>query len=491
MLSGKKYLINSLIRGTDIQKEQGAIFLFLGILLLGLLIFSIATESIILWAFPIIVIFLLWTVQHTKGFLFLLHAMIPLSMEVELPGGFSTDLPDEPMMILMMGLILLMILRNHNVITARTIFHPITLLLLLHYFWIWTTTFTSQDLFPSIKYSLAKTWYITVFYFGPLLLFTYFRDFKRLITYMLIPLVLVTSYILVKHAFYNFSFEMANKVVYPFFRNHVNSSAIMVTFLPFVWMLTRLKKQTYTNRLLLMSTIPLLMSGIFFSYTRAAILSLFIGISVYFLVKKRWMKYALGIASVVTVMLLSSWIMNNKYLEFRPNFEHTVTHTEFGNLLSATYKLEDISTMERVYRWVAGYHMLMDRPAMGFGPSNFYNHYKSYTLHGFRTYVSDNPERSGVHSYYLMVAIEQGLVGFILFIVLCFFVILYGESLYHRLKEKDLKLLVMSAVVSFVIILSILIMNDMIETDKVGPFFFLSMAILVFAEGYDKSKKTQ
>jgi len=40
----------------------------------------------------------------------------------------------------------------------------------------------------------------------------------------------------------------------------------------------------------------------------------------------------------------------------------------------------------------------------------------------------------------------------------------------------------MASGVSFAVILSILLINDMIETDKVGSFFFIAMALVVHAD---------
>ena len=71
--------------------------------------------------------------------------------------------------------------------------------------------------------------------------------------------------------------------------------------------------------------------------------------------------------------------------------------------------MEDISTMERVYRWVAGVEMVKDKPIFGFGPGTFYSAYKAYTLSSFQTYVSDNVDHSTVHNYFLLTFIEQGL----------------------------------------------------------------------------------
>jgi hypothetical protein len=46
----------------------------------------------------------------------------------------------------------------------------------------------------------------------------------------------------------------------------------------------------------------------------------------------------------------------------------------------------------------------------------------------------------------------------------------------------------MTALLSTIIIHSILLINDMIETDKVGSFFFMCMAILVNMDLARKSK---
>jgi O-antigen ligase len=87
--------------------------------------------------------------------------------------------------------------------------------------------------------------------------------------------------------------------------------------------------------------------------------------------------------------------------------------------------------MERVYRWVAAAYMIQDRPYSGFGPGNFYFNYQKYTVSSFKTYVSDNPERSGIHNYFLMVTVEQGVPGLVFFLLFCLLVIFKGQQVYH------------------------------------------------------------
>jgi len=144
--------------------------------------------------------------------------------------------------------------------------------------------------------------------------------------------------------------------------------------------------------------------------------------------------------------------------------------------------------MERVHRWVAGGRMLADRPILGFGPANFYNTYQDYTLNQFKTYVSNNPEKSGIHNYYLMIAVEQGIFGLLIFLGLLIAALLRGEKLYHRMKDHKSKAIVMAAIISIVVSCAILLINDMLEADKVGPIFYFSLSVLVAYDVIDKKE---
>ena len=62
--------------------------------------------------------------------------------------------------------------------------------------------------------------------------------------------------------------------------------------------------------------------------------------------------------------------------------------------------------------------------------------------------------------------------------LLIFYALAKAEMAYHALKERESKLMLMAGLMSFIVILSLLLINDMIETDKVGPFFFLSLVII-------------
>jgi O-antigen ligase len=227
--------------------------------------------------------------------------------------------------------------------------------------------------------------------------------------------------------------------------------------------------------------------AIYFTYTRAAQGAVLIAIGVYFLVRFKLIKYVLILAAILAIYVVQSVFRSDEYIYLAPEFEKTVSHEEFDNLIEATLKMEDISTMERFHRWVAGYHMVQEKPVMGFGPGNFYPNYKPYTVYSFETYVSDNPDKSGVHNYYLMTLIEQGFIGLFIFLAFITFMLLKGESLYHEIKDPHRKRIVMASMMSIIVILSIILVNDLLEALKVGGLFYLFISFIVIEDIRQKS----
>lgn len=410
---------------------------------------------------------------------YLLFFFIPLTVEVWLPNGTVTDMPTELMTVLLMGIYFLYTLREGRNLRSDFLKHPITLALLLHLGWLFFTAITSQDFLVSFKFSLAKIWYVTTFFFLAGSILKEEKDLRTLTWVVLVPLVFTIFYVLRNHAAVGFSFADINSVMYPFYRNKVAYACMLSIFLPFVWFIRQTYRTWSWQWMVLAAAAVLLLIGIQFSYTRAAYLTLAMAVGAYFVIKWRLMKPVLGVAAVLAVLYVVGMVRHNNYLDHKPVYEKTITHEDFGDLLNSTTKGQDVSTMERVYRWVAGGHMLGERPLLGFGPGTFTAFYKTYTLHGFRTYVSDNKEGSGIHCYYLMTAVEQGYIGALLFVALVFIVLLKGETIYHQTLDPNRKRLVMMVMLTTVVIDGLLLMNDLVETDKIGSFFFLCMAVLV------------
>jgi hypothetical protein len=446
---------------------------------------SVLLESPIPVLLPLGAVFILYALNAPKQLYFLFFFLLPFSVEIQLPGGFATDLPSEPIMIVLMGLSFLYVIRHVRQADFSFLRHPVSLLLIVHVFWILFTALLSTSPLISFKYLLAKSWYLIPFYVFPFLFFNNEKDFRRLFQFLFVGLFLAITFVMIQHSQKAFSFASINDAVKPIFRNHVNYAIMLVALLPYFWYLIKSSSAKWKWPMVFLMCYLLL--SIYLTYTRAAQITALATIAIYFTVKWRLIKHALVAGVIFMTFMVTFLSYNNKYLDFAPDYEKAIAHYSFDDIVSATYKMQDISTVERFYRWIAGFYMVKEKPLIGYGPSTFYSQYHAHTVNSYRTYVSDNPEKSGIHNNYLMVAVEQGIPGLLIMIGIAFLPLIFAEKAYHLLKDPSEKTLVMAAAISYAVIDIVILINDLLEADKVGPFYFLSAAIIVYY--YRKAKR--
>ncbi|MES1215328.1 MAG: O-antigen ligase family protein [Bacteroidota bacterium] len=296
-----------------------------------------------------------------------------------------------------------------------------------------------------------------------------------------ISMLMVTLIALGRHSMFGFHFANINNAVAPFFRNHVNYSAMLVCIVPVFFAFYRLS-QSKRQRVVIALAIIILLTALFFSYARGAWLALAAGLVTYQLIKRRYLIITYITAIILTITFLF-WIKSNdRYLQFTNDYNKTIFHKDFREHLIATYQLKDVSTAERFYRWIAGIRMIKDRPLTGYGPNTFYYNYKIYTVPVFKTWVSKNEDRSTVHNYFLLTAIEQGIPGLIFFLLLFGAMLYYAQLLYHRVQDLFYKTVSVTIAVILVMIAVVNFLSDLIETDKIGSLFFLCLSVLIVTD---------
>ena len=466
--------IISIINGTN-SNERMLFWIIATITMASILISTVSYNPLPL-ALPIGMLFLYFTILYPKHLFYLFFAILPFSIEVEF-GSLGTDLPTEPMMVMLLGVAVIWIVTRTSELDKRLWVHPISLVVVAHLAWIVFTSFFSSYPIVSWKYFLAKLWYVVPFYFLPLMLFKGETGIRKIFSILTPFLFVAIIYVLARHAASDFSFASANHVMRPIFRNHVNYAIMLLAFLPYYVYLIR--TNTGTSTWLKYMGLGLLLMAIYFSFTRAAQMAVLLAYAFYWVVRWRLLKIALCAGLLAITLFIAFVSVENNYMQHAPEFEKAITHKKFDNLVEATTKMQDVSTVERFYRWIAGGYMVDAKPLIGFGPATFFNNYKTYTVTSYKTYVSDNPERSGIHNNYLMIAAEQGLPGLFIMLLMAFLPLLYAEQAYHQSEtEKNKALLMAAATCHFLISLTILI-NDLLEADKIGPFYFLSAAIIV------------
>jgi len=448
-----------------------------------LIVAAIAVASQLWWlpALPVLLLLGIWAFEKPVVLFYVLLASIPWSMEYQFSNALGTDFPDEPLMWLNALIAFILLISQYKRFRQKIGVHPIIWLLLLQLAWAALTIVTSTFPLLSLKYFLAKSWYLAAFVFLPLFLLDTKEGIKTAALVLVTSMSVAIGVTVVRHAAAGFTFATINESLTPFFRNHVNYSALLVCMVPlFVLFIKGTEVRFF--KMLWRVFLCLSLLALYFSYARGAWMALLLGIIAYGLLKKK----ALVAAFLLTLFLMFAavfWLQqNDRYLRYAHNYNKTIFHTDFSEHLVATYQLKDLSTAERFYRWVAGVRMVKDGWKTGFGPNTFYENYKRYTVLAFKTWVSANEDHSTVHNYFLLLLIEQGVFGLLLFLVLLIVAFHTAQRVYHKTTAIFWRRAIAAITVILVMICVVNFLSDLIETDKVGSVFYLCLAVLMVAE---------
>ena len=469
------------------------------LLLLNFIIFLSGVVLTIVWQEPLIMLipfaWLLFPivfeslVVYPEKLFWLLLIVLPLSTELNITPQLGLDFPDEPLLVLLTGITLAKLIHQPKSFPDTIKQHPLFMVLLMYMVWLLISCCYSEESILSTKYLLAKIWYIIPFVLLPQLLLTSQSRIQKMAFCFLVPMLLVVIQTLIRHSFYQFSFEKIQKTLAPFFRNHVNYSSMLVCLLPVGWCIWKLTPTENPNKKWLVYALIIGLTGLVFAYSRGSWMALLLGIAAAWFIKKNLMRWMVFLAIIgVTVSVV--WLVTDKnYFHFAPDHDKTIFHTDFREHMQATVSLKDVSNAERFYRWIAGVRMLAEKPITGFGPNTFYLHYKPFTVGRFETWVSDNKEHSTVHNYFILIALEQGLPGLILFCILYFGMLLHIQKLYRQFQSRFYRMVTLTTGIVLVMIGVINSMSDMIETDKIGSLFWLCLGMIILLEGKCKEER--
>ena len=410
--------------------------------------------------------------------------MIPVSVQI----NFSEDtmaitLPDEPVMWIFLLLFSLVFARNPASLPKWWWKDKLVFVIVLQFIWTMVAVIFSKMLFYSVKFLLVKSWLLVCFFILPLWIFREKKDFIRGFIVMLVPMLATIIVILIHHALLGFKFDKVQKSMSGLYYNHVDYSTVISMFFPLLlvaWPLTR--KKGFFIRVILLIVILLFIAGITFAYARAAVVGIVFAIVVGLAMRARLVNFIMPAFYGLIILLLAYMIPNNKYIEFRPDYNKTYMHKNFTDHLIATFRGKDMSSMERLYRWIAAIRMSKDRPITGYGPRTFYYYYKPYAVTSFQTYVSRNKEHSTTHNYFLYMLVEQGWPAMILYAILMMMIFAKAQKIYHRFKDRFYRIVTIGLAMVIAVGFINNFFSELIENHKVAALFYIPLALLVILD---------
>jgi O-antigen ligase len=442
---------------------------------------AMALQQVLWIAIPFAVLGASLAIANTQIIYYLLIAAVPISINLLQLDLMSLDFPDEPLMLIITALLPLLFLQlKDKFFVTSFINHPLISIMIIWIVWIGITCITSTYPLLSIKYLLAKIWYVVPFLgMTTLVVYNSNANIKKIFLLYFVPLVLMVLFVIYRHSKLGFTFEDVTAACSPYFVNHVSYGSLVSLFVP-ICVGVMLMQKTFSFKWWLMAGMTILfLVAVYLAYSRGAWAAVFFAACLVVAIRLRLVHYFFILFYITITSAVFFLNTQNKYIDFAPHFETGIMHDNLVDHLIATIKGKDISSNERFYRWVAGARMSMLKPIVGYGPNTFYENYKTYTVSNFRTYVSRNEERSTMHNYFLFMLVEQGFVGMGLYALFIFMIFYKGQQLYHTIIDRQLKLVVMSVLCMNGAFFINNTLSELIENDKLGACFFIGIGIIV------------
>ncbi|MBS1629132.1 MAG: O-antigen ligase family protein [Bacteroidetes bacterium] len=445
----------------------------------------VATEFLPLLVVPFALLYVALFFINWKTAWWVFLFFIPLSQELDLiEGVLTTTVPDEPMMWLFLLLTIVLLASRPRSFPQWWLRSPLTLVVVLQYLWMLVAIFCAERHLIAFKFGLAKTWFLAAYFVLPIFIFRKKSDFKNGFFIILLPTLLTMLVINYWHYQLGFAFSLIHKAVGRIYYNRVDYSSFMSMLFPLVVVAFVLSKgMRWWWRALLVLTILFFLMAIYFTFARGAMLAIAFAAGIAFAIRKRLVNWVLPAFFGLIALTVVYMVRHNKYIDFRPNFTHTYTHFTFADHLVATFRGEDMSSMERLYRWIAAVRMSEDKPLVGVGPNAFYFNYKPYTVSSFRTYVSRNTEHSTTHNYFLFMLVEQGWPAMLLYAALLMVFFAVAQRTYHRFKgERFYQHVTLGVAMMLAAGFIDNFFSELIETHKVGALFYFAIVLMIILD---------
>lgn len=457
-----------------------------GVLLAGtfFLMFSaylIMSNKIELFVLPLGLLAVYFAIFQTQYVFISLFLLTPLSVNIEeYVDGFGLYLPTEP---LLFGLMLLLLMQQikYKVFPDYLWRNQIVWAVGFYLTWVFITSITSELPIVSLKFLLARLWFIVPVLFYGSRVFIDEKNIRRFLWLFTIGMVVVMTYTILVHATYRFGEKESHWVMWPFFKDHTIYGAMVAFLVPLLWGLYFSKKHGPLTQAVLIAFMIINLVALYFSYTRAAWLSIVAALGVWglihFRIKFSWLA---GVAGMVGIFIFFSWTSIEQNLA-KNKSEHTTE--DFGKRLqSAANVTTDASNLERINRWTCAIDMFRERPVFGFGPGTYAFEYARFQRPENLTIISTNFGDGGnAHSEYLGAMAEMGVFGLLAMLILVSAIFYKGIHLYNAwpADKREMKVLILVMILALVTYFVHGLLNNYLDTDKAAvPIWAICAAFI-------------
>lgn len=448
----------------------------------------------LVYILPLALLLALLAIVSSDKLLYLTAFLVPLSVTVhDLGMGAGMNLPTEPLVI---GLMLIAIFKFalEGFKDQAFLKHPLTLLILFNTAWILLTTFTSTMPLVSLKFFIARTWYIIVFYFFASRLFQSLDNIKRFWSILLYSAAAVVLFVVARHSTFGFTRDSVTTVIQPFFWIHGVYAAMVAYFMPIMLVFfIEGKALSFSplRRSFFLFFSALFAFAVVYSYTRAAWLSILAAMAALVVILIRVKPVWIYSVSIVAVLGLS-YYQGDILMKLSRNKTGSNSKNMEKHLQSATNIKNDPSNLERLNRWSCAYRMYQDKPILGFGPGTYMFQYAPYQLSYQKTVISTNFGTLGhAHSEFLGPLAEGGFIGMLSWLLIFIYACIRALWLSYYAKSREVRAIAMALLLGFLTYFVHGFLNSYFDYDKIAVPFWATLSILVVLDTKEKRELQQ
>lgn len=441
---------------------------------------------------PAVVLVLLLAIFDIEKIMYLMVFSTPLAIslkELGLSDGLNLSLPAEPLMI---GITLIYFLNeiSSGITPKRILRHPITMIIFLQMGWIFVTLLTSQLPVISIKFLLARTWFLVSCYFICTQLFKKQEAIIKHLLFYAVALAIVAIITTYKHAAFAFDEKIADWIVSPFYNDHTAYGAALAMYIPVICGMLFMKNISFYLKVLCTALLLIFVISIIVSYARAGWLSLVVSVAVLVSLLLKIKFRTILLTLIAGLVIFFSFQTEVLMILGRNNTDSDGDFT--ANIESMSNISTDVSNMERLNRWNCAIEMFKDKPVFGFGPGTYQFLYAPYQKSSMKTVISTNlGEKGNAHSEYLGPLSEQGFLGALIVVIMVFAVMFLGYRLVYTVKDRSLKILTICILMGLSTYFVHGFLNNFLDTDKASVPFWGFVAMLVCIDVYHRDSEEQ
>ncbi len=472
---------------------QHRVVLIFAFIYVALACYSLWIDLAFLTLAPFGLLTLYFAVFYMEWSYLLLAFLAPISVNIEeYTESIGLFIPTEP---LLFGMLILLLMQHIQKRRFELYIwkHPIVMAVVFYLIWTFITSVTSEHPSASFKFLLAKLWFIVpVLFYGPQV----FRKKERVRTFiwlLCLGMTVAILYTLIHHASYGFAEKEGHWVMWPFFKDHTIYGAAVAFVTPCIVGLYFSKKHPPLTQFILIGLFLIILIGLYFSYTRAAWLSVIAALGVWGVIKLR-IRFSIlaGVTVLAASTLWISWDQIQMELE-RNKYEHTTE--DFGEKFrSATNVTTDASNLERLNRWACAIEMFKERPIVGFGPGTYAFEYARFQQPDNLTIISTNfGDLGNAHSEYLGPLAEMGILGMLAMLLIVAAIFYKGIKLYYRWpgEDKEMRTLILTMLLAMVTYFIHGVLNNYLDTDKASiPIWGFCAALIALEHQLPSEQST-